>query len=129
MCSKRALARPRLIIQVTSSRAECLTPASADATQEGRIHDQFAKRVNHCHVNPCEAANAAYVNAEIEAVAFAVSTRALSAAACAVRLASSRSCSFSKRYTTRNSPSRVPAGARTSRYRQLSNVLRSFPRR
>jgi len=43
---------------------------------------------------------------------FAVSTRALSAPAWAVRLINSRSCSFSRRYTTRKSPSGALASAR-----------------
>jgi hypothetical protein len=54
-----------------------------------------------------QATDAAHVNSEWKRYPFAVSTRALSAAAWAVRLISSGTCSFSKRYTTRKSLSRA----------------------
>jgi hypothetical protein len=36
--------------------AECLVPASTDSMQEGRIHDQFPKRIGQCHVERREPA-------------------------------------------------------------------------
>src|SRR6266513_5408861 len=42
----------------TSACAECLIPASTDTMQEGRINDQFPKRVDQGHVERREAAYA-----------------------------------------------------------------------
>jgi hypothetical protein len=46
----------------TSACAECLIPASTDAMQEGRIDDQFAKRIDGPHVEWREAAYAADID-------------------------------------------------------------------
>ena len=45
-----------------SACAECLIPASTDTMQEGRIDDQFPKRIDQCHVERREAADAADVD-------------------------------------------------------------------
>ena len=42
--------------------AECLIPASADTVQEGRIDDQFPKRVDERHVEWREAADIADID-------------------------------------------------------------------
>jgi hypothetical protein len=42
--------------------AECLVPASTDTTQEGRIDDQFPKRIDQCHVERREAADVADID-------------------------------------------------------------------
>jgi len=48
--------------------AEGLIPLRADAAQEGRIDDQLPEGVNQGHVDRREAADAAHINAKIEAV-------------------------------------------------------------
>jgi len=49
-------------------RAEGLVPVPADGAQERRIDDQLPERIDQGHVDRGEAADAVYVDAEIETV-------------------------------------------------------------
>src|SRR5580704_10673776 len=99
--------RSRTII--ASGCAERLIPASADTTQERGIDNQFAERVDQGDVNRREAPDARHIDTEIEAIGIRRFDEGAQRPGMGVRVISSRSCSFSKRYTTRKSPSRVPA--------------------